>query len=116
MQRQRPSTTLPYSVMVGTKVINATLGIAILLYGYHTPTLTILFSSLQVSDGEVFKNNLHELKGFYRRLMTNYSNDIALLQKDTNHMGRNLLLLWEHAVKSGDIYRIQVNNVNENST
>ena len=102
MQRRRPNTIL------ASKITNATLGLAILLYGYQTPTLTILCSALQVSDGETLKNNVHELQGFYGRMITNYSNDIALIQKDTNHIGHNILLFWQHAIKTGDIKRIQV--------
>lgn len=98
----------PYTLIKATT--NVVFGTAILLYGYQTPTLTILFSASQISDGDTLKTNFNELLNFYQRLITSgaYNHDIELLKNDPNHIGNNLLLLWQHGVKTGDVKRIQV--------
>lgn len=96
----------PY--VLARSATKAAFGAAILLYGYQTPTLSILFASLQVSDGNALKQSLNELLGLYGRLVKTYSRDIALLENDPNHIGNNLLTLWRHAVEAGDVHRIQV--------
>lgn len=103
--RQRP-------YMLPRVATNTVLGTAILLYGYKTPTLVILFSTLQSSstDRDLVQSLINEITDIYNHLASSFSRQKLLATSDLNSFAIDVYRRWQLAVETGDIERIQVSN------